>query len=51
VLTVPVETPFDTLLNELVTVKVAVLVDEGGKPVDILTVIDALDYFASPSGT
>jgi cystathionine beta-synthase len=48
VLTVPVETPFDTLLNELVAVKVAVLVDRRGKPVDILTVIDALDYFASP---
>lgn len=50
VLTVPEDTPFDTLLNELVTVKVAVLVDEENKPVDILTVIDALDYFASPGG-
>jgi cystathionine beta-synthase len=50
VLTVPEDTPFDTLLNELVTVKVAILVDEENKPVDILTVIDALDYFASPGG-
>jgi cystathionine beta-synthase len=49
VLTVPINTPFDRLLNELVTVKVAVLVDEDNKPVDILTVIDALDYFASPT--
>lgn len=50
VFSVPVDTPFDTILNELVTVKVAVLVDEEHKPVDILTTIDALDYFASPSG-
>lgn len=50
VLTVPEDTPFDTLLNELVTVKVAILVDEENKPVDILTVIDALDYFTSPGG-
>lgn len=50
VLTVPFDTPFETLLNELVAVKVAVLVDDEGKPEDILTVIDALDYFASPAG-
>jgi cystathionine beta-synthase len=49
VLTVPIDTPFDRLLSELVTVKVAVLVNEENKPVDILTVIDALDYFASPT--
>jgi cystathionine beta-synthase len=51
VLTVPIDTPFDTLLNELVAVKVAVLVDEEKKPVDILTVIDALDYFALPTSS
>jgi predicted transcriptional regulator len=50
VFSVPFDTPFDTILNELLTVKVAVLVDQENKPVDILTTIDALDYFASPSG-
>lgn len=45
------ETPFQEMLPELLSKKVAVLVDDAGKPVGILTMIDALEFLAAtPAG-
>ncbi|MGH2605026.1 MAG: pyridoxal-phosphate dependent enzyme, partial [Anaerolineales bacterium] len=45
------ETPFQEILPELLSKKVAVLVDDAGKPVGILTMIDALEFLAAtPAG-
>jgi cystathionine beta-synthase len=44
---VPEDTPFRETLTELSEHKVVVLVDEGGKPRGILTMIDALEYVSA----
>ena len=49
--TAQAETPFQEILPELLSKKVAVLVDDAGKPVGILTMIDALEFLAAtPAG-
>jgi cystathionine beta-synthase len=44
---VPVDTPFEDILPDLTGAKVVVLVDEGGRPRGILTMIDALEFLAA----
>ena len=42
------DSPFKIVLSDLITKKVVVLVNEKNEPVDVLTIIDALDYMAMP---
>jgi cystathionine beta-synthase len=46
--TAPAEAPLEEVLPDLVRAKVVVLVDELRRPEGILTVIDALEFLASP---
>jgi cystathionine beta-synthase len=48
---VDMEIPFEEVIPDLMTKKVVVLVDKQKEPVDILTIIDALDYLAIPRGS
>jgi hypothetical protein len=43
--------PLEDVLPDLVTRKVVVLVDGESRPDGILTMIDALEYLASPGGS
>jgi cystathionine beta-synthase len=45
------ESPFQEILPELLTKKVAVLIDDLGRPVGILTMIDALEFLAATPAT
>lgn len=42
------DSPFSIVLSDLLIKKVVVLVNEENEPVDVLTIIDALDYMAMP---